>query len=216
MSFGRTSSGVALLFAAAGVLSACAQHGGGVMPSTTLAAPGQLALPDLTPPACKGQKDAAKYASLTVTLSTKGGSFCIPEFGGLGGSVKYPGANPSVKLKLISSTTNYNHQPQLGKGTAIFYLQLALSGGTSFGANVQAGGGLTGSEIDPGKAYTAYGQAVVSGFKFPFGPCYTVATKGKYGGVIGGVGTLLEGASVPVAASGVIEIYSGKQTSTKC
>lgn len=215
MTFVRFSVRGVICAATAAVLSACAQHGGSVIPSNSLGSLA-LSLPDVNPPMCKGQKNAPKYASLTVTLSTKGGSFCIPEFGGFGGSVKYPSANPSVKLKLISSTTNYNHQPDLGKGAAIFYLQLALSAGTSFGANVQAGGGLTGSKIDPGKAYTAYGQAVVFGLKIPFGPCYAVATKGKYGGVIGAIGTLLKGANVPVAASGVIEIYSGKQTSTKC
>ncbi len=75
---------------------------------------------------------------------------------------------------------------------------------------------MTAKKIVPGKPYTAYGQAKVSGLTFNFGPCYSVATKGKYGGVIGGIGTLLKGQSIPVAASGVIEIYSGKQTSTKC
>jgi hypothetical protein len=191
-----------------------------MLPSTSLA-PGLArgagsAQPDLKPPPCKGQKTTKNYASLTVKLSTQGGSLCIPAFGGFGGSVKYPSANPSVKLHLISSTTNYNHQPKLGKGMAIFYLQLALSGGTSFGTNVQAGGGLTSKKIVPDQPYTAYGQAVVSGFKVLFGPCFVVATKGKYGGVIGGIGTLLKGRSIPVAARGVIEVYAGKQTGTQC
>ncbi|MGC1382043.1 MAG: hypothetical protein WA814_13595 [Candidatus Baltobacteraceae bacterium] len=202
-------------------LAACAQHGA-MLPSTSLAPPlagtpqGVTALPDLTPPNCKGQKSTKQYASLTVKLSSKGGSFCIPAFGGFGGTVEYPPANPAVKLKLISSTTNYNHQPELGPGKALFYLQLALSDGTSFGSNVQAGGGLTGKKIVSGKPYTAYGQATIDSFPFDFGPCYTVATKGRYGGVIGGVGTLLKGQNIPVAAKGVIEIYAGKQTGTQC
>ena len=75
-----------------------------------------------------------------------------------------------MKLKLISSTKNYNHLPQLGQGTAIFYLQLALSGGTSFASNVRAGGGLTASKIVPGKPYTAYGQAKISGFTLQLRP----------------------------------------------
>lgn len=199
----------------ASALAACSTHGAAPLPATAFAPPAG-ALPDAGPPVCKGQKTTKNYASLTVTLSTKGGSFCIPAYGGFGGSVKYPGANPSVKLKLISSTKDYSHLPQLGQGTAIFYLQLALSGGTSFAPRVQAGGGLTSKTIVPGKSYTAYGQATISGFTFSFGPCYSVATKGKYGGVIGGIGTLLKGESIPVAASGVIELYSGKQTSTKC
>jgi hypothetical protein len=185
------------------------------MPSTS-PVPQQGALPEAGPPACKGQKDAKRYASLTVTLSARGGSFCIPEFGGFGGKIKYPSADPAVKLKLVSSTTDYNHQPQLGQGTAIFYLQLAISDGTKFGNNVSAGGGLTGQQIVPGQPYTAYGRASVSGFHINFGPCYTVATKGKYGGVIGGIGTLLKGVTVPVAASGLIEIYSGEQTTKQC
>ncbi len=209
--FFRASS--AILTAA--LVAACAQHGSGLMPPTSLA-PQQGLLPDIGPPACKGQKDTNQYASLTVKLSTKGGSFCIPEFGGFGGKIRYPSANPAVKLKLISSTTDYNNQPHLGQGSAIFYLQLAISGRTTFGNNVSARGGLTGPQIVPGQPYTAYGRASVSGFHVNFGPCYAVATKGKYGGVIGGIGTLLKGVIVPVAASGVIEIYSGEQTSEKC
>ena len=209
--FARGSSAIV----SGALLAACAQHGSGLVPSTSLV-PQQGALPDAGPPACKGQKDSKRYASLTVTLSTKGGSFCIPEFGGFGGKIKYPSANPAVKLQLISSTTDYNHQPQLGQGTALFYLQLAISDGTKFGNNVSAGGGLTGQQIAPGQPYTAYGRASISGFHVNFGPCYAVATKGKYGGVIGGIGTLLKGVTVPVAASGIIEIYSGNQTSKKC
>ncbi|MBV8280536.1 MAG: hypothetical protein JO347_00545 [Candidatus Eremiobacteraeota bacterium] len=211
----RLAMRIAFCALPASILAACSTHAGGPLPSTAFAPPA-VALPDAGPPACKGQKTTKNYASLTVTLSTKGGTFCIPAYGGFGGSVSYPGANPSVKLNLISSTKNYNHLPQLGKGTAIFYLQLALSGGTSFGSHVQAGGGLTAKKIVPGKPYTAYGQATISGFTFPFGPCYAVAKKGKYGGVIGGIGTLLKGQTIFAAASGLIEIYSGKQTSTKC
>ncbi len=193
-------------------LAACAQHGSTLLPSSALA----RVQPDLVPPNCKGQKTTKQYASLTVTLSTQGGSLCIPSFGGFGGKLKYPSANPSVKLKLISSTTNYDQMPELGQGTAMFYLQVALSGGTSFGGNVRAGGGLTSATIVAGNPYTAYGQAKVDGFKLNFGPCYTIATKGKYGGVIGGIGTLLKGVRVPAAANGVIEIYSGQQTSKQC
>jgi hypothetical protein len=210
------SSRVLLWTATAAMLCACGQRGSALLPSTPPAS-AALAMPDKkNPPACKGQKDEEKYAELTVTLSTKGGSLCIPAIGGFGGSVKYPSANPSVELTLISSTTNYNHQPELGKGTAIFYLQLALSGAVSFGRNVRVGGGLTSKTIVPGKPYTAYGQAMLSGFRFDFGPCYAIASKGRYGGVLGGIGTLLKGQDVPGAASGVIEIYAGKQTRTKC
>jgi hypothetical protein len=173
-------------------------------------------LPDRKPPKCKGQQDTKQYAELTETLSTSGGSLCIPEFGGFGGKVGYPAVDPSVQLTIVSSTTNYNDQPQLGEGTAIFYLQLALSGGTTFAQNAPAGGGLVSKHIEPGDPYTAYGEVDISGFKVKFGPCYAVATKSKYGGQLGGLGTLLEGRNVPEAASGVIEIYAGQQTSTEC
>jgi hypothetical protein len=202
-----------MVAAAAALLASCAQHGSMMPASPSAIAPLE---PDLTPPECKGQKDAKKYSSLTETLSTKGGTLCIPEFGGFGGTVKYPGANPSIQLTLTSSTTNYDGLPKLGKGAAIFYLQLATSGKTSFGTKGTAGGGLTGAKIVPGKAYTAFGQATVFSVPFNFGPCYAIATKGKYGGVIGGLGTILKGQSIPFAATGVIEIYSGKQTSTEC
>ena len=200
------------IISVAATLAACAQHGA-MLPSTGL---GPNLLPDAGPPACKGQKNTQNYASLTVKLSTIGGAFCIPAYAGFGGSVKYPSAKPAVKLTFVSSTKNYNHQPHLGKGTAIFYLQLALSGATSFGTKGTAGGGLTAAAIVPGKPYTAYGQAVLFSVPFNFGPCYTIAIKGKYGGVIGAVGTLLKGQNIPGAAKGVIEFYAGKQTGMKC
>ncbi len=204
----------AAVLLASGMLAACGQHSGALPPAAGLQQ--ATALPDAGPPACKGQKTTGKYASLTVTLSTKGGSFCIPAFGGFGGKVKYPSVNPSVKLGLISSTTDYAHLPELGSGTAIFYLQLALSSGTTFGANAPAGGGLTSKKIVPGKPYTAFGEAIIYSIPLKFSPCYTIAGKGKYGGVIGGLGTLLKNQSIPVKASGFIEIYSGKQAASKC
>jgi hypothetical protein len=218
MHFFRHSPRAACAFAAAAILAACAQHGA-MLPATSSPqgiAARALILPDRHPPKCTGQQNTQQYASLTETLSTKGGKVCIPEFGGFGGSVTYPPANPSVSLGLISSTTNYDNMPELGNGTAMFYLQLAISGKTGFGSKAQAGGGLTSKKIVAGKPYTAYGQAVFYGIKFNFGPCYATATKGKYGGVIGGIGSLLEGVSVPGKASGVIEVYPGQQTSTQC
>ncbi len=209
-----------LVILVAAALPSCAQRGAGIPSAPSLSAPsGQISqsiLPDKTPPKCKGQKTTQQYASLTVTLSTTGGSFCIPAFGGFGGKVKYPSANPSVKLGLISSTTNYAHLPELGTGTAIFYLQLALSNGTTFGSNSTAGGGLESKKIVPGTTYTAFGEAIVFSIPIKLTPCYAIATKGKYGGAIGGIGTLLKGQQVPVKASGFIEIYSGQQAGSKC
>jgi hypothetical protein len=215
MSFGRSSLYAACVAAGAALLAGCGLHGASTLPFAATPSVSTV-LPEAKLRDCKGQQNFNQYATLTITLLTSGGSVCIPTFGGFGGSVKYPSVNPSVQLTLTSSTTNYNNMPELGSGTPIFYLQLALSGGTTFGKKAKAGGGLTSKSITPGQTYTAFGQAVVYGFKFNFKPCYTVATKGKYGGVIGGIGSLLKGQSVPVAASGVIEIYSGQQASLQC
>ena len=207
--FGASAAASALL------LSACAPHNGMSLPLTGGTA-ARVNLPHADPPQCKGQKDQTYYATVTAKLKTKGGAFCIPEFGGFGGKVEYPSVNPPVRLMLTSSTTDYNNLPQLGSGTAIFYLQLSISGATSFGSNTKAGGGLTSQSIVAGDDYTAFGEAIVFGYHYKFKPCYAVATQGKYGGVIGGLGTLLKGVDVPASGSGFIEIYSGQQASVQC
>jgi hypothetical protein len=215
MSVLRFTVHTSLVLAAAAALAACAQQGSAIFPSSSIASQ-SLVLPDATPPKCKGQKSTKKYAELTVTLSTGGGSFCIPEFGGFGGSVEYPTVDPSIKLTEISSTSDYDKLPQLGSGTAIFYLQLATSGATFFGEDVPAGGGLTSAKIVAGKPYTVFGEATIGTLEYHFTPCYATATKGKYGGVIGGIGELLKGQLLPAAAKGFLEVYSGEQTSSKC
>lgn len=205
---------VAAFVAAIGLsLSACAQHSG-ALPAVSLDALSPLA----SPPKCKGQKGNKQYATLTAPLKSSGGAFCIPAIGGFGGKLEYPDASfkGSVNLRLTSSVKNYNHQPNLGSGTPIFYIQFAISNGVKFGNKLKRGGGLTGAKIASGGAYTLYGQATVFGQNVNFGPCSTTATKGKYGGVIGEIGSLIKNEDVPFAASGVIEIYSGQQTSYGC
>lgn len=208
---------------ATALLCACAQHGSGLLPTSNLAAsalagapPRSVVLSDAVPPACKGQKTTKTHASLREKLLTKGGKLCIPAFGGFGGSVDYPSADPSVKIKLTSSTTDYDKMPKLGPGTPIFYLQLAIADATYFGTNVPAGGGLESKKIKPGDSYTAFGQATIFGITLQFTPCYIAAKKNAYGGVIGGIGSLLKGQDVPAAAAGVIEIYPGKHAGGKC
>jgi hypothetical protein len=207
-----------LVLVAAAALAACAQHGGATLPAAPLAVQNNVSIPDATatPPPCKGQKDAKNDASLAVTLLAKGGSFCVPAFGGFGGTISYPKAKPAVKVTVTSSSTDYNKLPQLGTGTAIFYLQFAFASATTFGNEIRPVGGLTGATITNGKPYTMFGQATISGEKIKLGPCYSVATKGKYGGVIGAIGALLEYGEIPTKANGFLEIYSGKQTSTLC
>ena len=169
MSFLRPSLRLSFAILLGTPLAACATHAGATLPPAWSGIAPQSALPDLAPPKCKGQKNTKSYASLTVTLSTAGGSFCIPEYGGFGGTIQYPPANPSVKLKLISSTKNYAIRRNSGKGMRSSTSSSAISGGTTFGNNVNAGGGLTSKQIAAGKPYTAYGQAVFSGFKFNSG-----------------------------------------------
>ena len=206
---------VLLSFVGASLLAGCSSSSAdNALPQPVV---GASVAPAAGPPKCAGQQTTQQYASVSETLLTTGGKLCIPAFGGLGGSVKYPPANPSTSISLISSTTNYNHKlPSLHSGTPLFYLQLSVASSTSFGNDVKAGGGLTGKPIVPGSTYTAYAQAKVDGFPINFKPCYAVATQGKFGGVLGGVGSLLKGQSVPSGASGVIEIYPGKSTSDKC
>jgi hypothetical protein len=210
----RSGFGFIVALAAGASLAGCAMSSGGLVPSSVQSV---AVVRDALPPACPGQKTTKQYATISETFSSSGGTLCIPAFGGFGGSVNYPPATPSVGVALTSSTTNYNGQlPSLHSGTPIFYLQLAIAGATSFGQSSSAGGGLTSKSIKPGKVYSAYAQATISGIKFNFTPCYAKATKGKYGGVIGGVGSLLKGQTVPAAASGIIEIYAGKSASAKC
>jgi hypothetical protein len=202
---------------AATLLAACAGQTNSMLPSQTGSLPTIDAMrPDAAPAACKGQETTSKFASLKQTLSSAGGAACIPAFEKFGGTLMYPGATPSVTLSMISSTTNYKHLPELGTGSAIFYLQLGISGATSFGTSAPAGGGLSGPSIKAKKVYTALAQVSADGIVETLPGCYTTAIAGKNGGEIAGLGTLLKNQSVPVAVTGVIEIYAGKQASEKC
>jgi hypothetical protein len=194
------------------VLGACAQHGSALLPTS----PQAVATPDRKPPSCKGQVNESEYGTLTGKLKTGGGSFCIPAYGGFGGKLNYPSLSPSITLTLSTSTQNYDNFPTLGSGTPIFYLAFTTSGSVTFGGKIKSGGGLTGKQIIAGDPYSAYGEATIYGYKVKFGPCYTTATKGKYGGVVGGIGGLLKNEQIPFKVSGVIEIYSGEQTSMQC
>jgi hypothetical protein len=202
----------------AAVLSACAGHAGNaLLPSFPSSVAPSLFAPMASPPKCKGEKVNSKYGSVTVTLKPSGGTFCIPAFGGFGGSVQYPSGSSTIKLKLISSTTNYNHKlAPLSSGNPIFYLQLAAIGSTGFGTNTTAGGGLVGKQLKASHTYTAFGEASLSGITLPLTPCWVKAGKSKYGGSIGGLGTLLKGQTVPSGAKALIEVYSGKHASGKC
>jgi hypothetical protein len=197
-------------FAVAVVLAGCAQSIG------TMPARAPFARDASGPPSCKGQHTAKKYAAITATLNKKGGSFCIPAFGGFGGSMQYPGVESSVKLTIRTSTNNIYDEPQLGTGTSIVYLNLHFHAGTHFRSNLKPEGGLTSQAIYSGDTYTAYGIVAVGNLVLMFPPCYTVATQGPYGGVLPNLGDLFSDTTITGAGYGVIEIYSGEQVSQEC
>jgi hypothetical protein len=168
------------------------------------------------PPSCKGQRTTKKYGSISAKLKTKGGSFCVPAFGGFGGAIQYPRVERSVKLTMRTSTKNIYNEPQLGNGTSIVYLNLHFHAGTHFGANVKTKNGLTSATIYAGNEYTAYGIVAVGHLELMFPPCYAVAVQGPYGGVLQNLGGLVSNSTITGSGYGVIEIYSGQQVSQAC
>lgn len=199
-----------LAFAAALFLAACAQSSG------TMPAQARLARVLTGPLPCKGQRTTKKYGSLARKLQAKGASFCIPAFGGFGGSLQYPGVKPPVKLTIRTSTANIYGEPQLGTGTSIVYVNLHFHAGTQFRSKLESKGGLTSEAIEVGDTYTAYGIVAVGHLVRMFPPCYTIATQGPYGGILPNLGELLSDVTVTGAGYGVIEIYSGAQVSQEC
>ncbi len=87
-----------------------------------------------------------QYATVEDTLRTIGGKGVRPGFGKFGGKVAYPNLSPSASVMVITSTTNYENMPSLGSGTPIVYIQLATTGGTTFGTQISSGGGLVGAK----------------------------------------------------------------------
>lgn len=184
--------------------------------SGTVPAPATAARAVTGPPACKGQRTTKKFGDITVKLKTKGGSFCVPAFGGFGGSIQYPHVERPVKLTIRTSTQNIYYEPQLGTGTSIVYLNIHFHAGTHFGSKLRSQGGLTSQTIYAGNTYTAYGIVAVGNLDLMFPPCYTVATEGPYGGVLPNLGKLFSGTTITGAGFGVIEIYPGAQVSQEC
>ena len=203
---------VVLALAAACAMTGCGQRDGTALPPATTAQAATTA-----PPQCTHQRTKAKYAQIKVRLSSRGGSFCIPEFGGFGGTMQYPGAHPSVKLVLRSSTENIYDEPLLGSsGAPIFYLNLHFLAGTEFRTKLKSTGGLTSATIVAGQTYTAFGIVAFGHLVEMLPPCYAVATQGPYGGILPGIGQLFSDVTIVSAGYGVIEIYSGMQVSQGC
>ncbi len=149
-------------------------------------------------------------------LKIRGGSFCIPEFHGFGGTMEYPGLERSVELILRSSTSDIYDEPQLGTGTATFYLNLHFLAGTHFRTKLKPQGGLTSPTIEAGQPYTAFGIVTVGHLALMFPPCYAIAAQGPYGGVFQNAGDLFSDTTITGAGYGVIEIYAGEQVSQAC
>jgi hypothetical protein len=168
------------------------------------------------PPACKRQRTKPNYGGNSAKLERNGGTFCIPAFGGFGGSLQYPGVERSVRLTMRTSVENLYDEPQLGNGTSMVYLNIHFRAGTHFGSNLKSGGGLTSQTINVGDTYTAYGIVAVGHLDLMFPPCFTVATQGPYGGVLPNLGNLFSSTTITGAGFGVIEIYSGQQVSQEC
>jgi len=196
----------------ASIVSGCASQSNDAVPQQSV--PTSIVLPQAAPPACKGQKNTKAGSSAEETLSSKGGSLCIPSFHGLGGSLEYPGATPSGKVT-VTSTTVDDGFPTPGSGAAVLYVEIALPAATQFASKLRAGGGLSGKAI---KAKTDY--TVFSNYKNTFwyaGPsCYAVAKHGKHGGELAGLGEVLEGQNFTGGYTLLFEIYPSQQSQTLC
>lgn len=130
--------------------------------------PAASALYASVPPRCQGQRTARRYAQLKVKLTKQGGSFCVPEFGGFGGAMQYPGVERAVGLVLRSSIENIYNVPLLGTGNPVFYLNLHFLAGTHFGTTLPSGSGLTSKKIVAGQPYTAFGVVTVGHLALEF------------------------------------------------
>lgn len=169
--------------------------------------------PDITPPACKGQHDTKQYAeSKPKTLNVKGGQICVPKFKGWGGTLKYPSFSGSLSATLISSTTAY--QPSFFPNTnALFYIQFKPSSAIKFGGTLSGGASLAYAKLKINKPYTIGGADYYGSLFRALPYCYTRATKGKYGPMIGGLGYPLKNSQVHYA---FVFVFAGKSATTKC
>ncbi len=197
----------------ASVVFGCASQSNDTMPQGY--APSSILLPEAGPHACKGQKTTKTSSSVVETLSSKGGSLCIPTFHGLGGSLEYPGAKPSGKVT-VTSTTIDSGFPYPGSGTPVLYLQIALPAATQFASKLRAGGGLTGKTIKAKSDYTVFSNYLEYNLWHAGSSCYEVAKHGQHGGVLASLSQVLEGQSIGGPYTILFEIYPGQQSATSC
>lgn len=98
----------------------------------------------------------------------------------------------------------------------MYYFQLSIAKSTTFEKGLDAGGGFTSPSFKAGQSYTAYGDVVVASIELKHKPCYVVAAKGKYGGVLGGLAKVRRSDEFPAPATAFLEIYPGKLVTNKC
>jgi hypothetical protein len=213
------------------LLAACSNHSGFVptqsnpiAPDVLSSLPMQRGEPDVKPiPSCKGQTTTKQYASVGAkTLSTKGGTLCVPRFKGWGGSISYPGPTvPGITMSLISSTTAYSGPlwPPNPPGPPIFYIQFTVSSSSvDFGSKVPKGGELASKQLKVNKPYTVVAALTAFGSLWEnLGECYTKASAGTYGPSLTGIGRVLAGHGFAGAGTrGVVQIVPGKFVSNRC
>jgi len=210
---------VAALAACSGNSAAVPQNGLAVPNVSSAVGSNPIAPGVSAPPKCKGQKNTKDYAVVaSQSMPEKGGSLCVPSFGGWGGEIQYPETQSSTKLtvSLTSSTKAYSggrFPPVTG---AIFYLQWAFSYPAYFDATLPKGDPLVSSHLIPKQTYTV-GLWV---YYYALGwssevSCYQVAASSKYGGSLAEVGAVLENLEL-AERTGAIEVFKGKLTSTQC
>lgn len=206
------------------LLAGCGARSGAVLPASAVpnilpGAGANAIVADAAPPKCKGQKNTKQYASVaSQAMKSKGGSVCVPAFGGWGGALQFPSVSGTSSVSLISSTKPYNPAlfPPPGSQTAIFYLQFSFSGFPTFGQNLPGGNALASTHVTPNKSYTVeLTEKIGSGLWTPLAQCYSVAKTSQYGGGIPRVGAAFIGQFFR-EPNAVIEIFSGKLVSNKC
>lgn len=166
------------------------------------------------PPKCKGQVISYHHAEVTERIPRKGASLCVPSFRGFGGFLGFPGVHPAPQpVKLIVTVPRRggvlpgNHQP-------MFNLEWLPADQFTFGKTAPPGG-ISGATMIPGKTYTGSGVIYFHGGHKDVGPCYSVAKRGKYGGVFNNLGTLMEKQDGSFLTWD-LTIYEGKEASRKC
>lgn len=197
------------VFAAFGALLQGCGHGSAI-PVLNGAESSQQASSDKQagPPKCKGQVVSDHHAEVTERIPRNGASLCVPSFRGFGGFLGFPGVHPAHQpVKLIVTVPKKKSAP-------IFVLEWLPAGQFTFGKTAPPGG-ISGSALTPGQAYTGYGVMYFKGSHKDVAPCYSVAEHGQYGGVFNNLGTLMENQGGSFLQWDV-SIVHGKKTGRKC